>query len=111
MKIDERDLDGFASQVVDQCIATRRDRIPAYNSLRHYYLFGAQEGQHAPYNKMYPHIDLLSSFLYSQSTVEYDIEVTNVPDLVVGQADLFTRRLNRYFHGSHVAGFAASVLG
>ena len=103
MKIDERDLDGFASQIVDQCIGTRRDRIPAYNSLRHYYLFGAQEGQQAPYNKMYPHIDLLSSFLYSQSTVEYDIEVTNVADEVVNQANLITGRLNRYFHDSGTA--------
>lgn len=103
MKITESDLDGFASEVVDKCISTRRDRIPAYNSLRHYYLFGAQEGQHAPYNKMYPHIDLLSSFLYSQSTVAFDVEVKNVPELVVNQANLISSRLNGYFHDSGVA--------
>lgn len=103
MRIDEKDLDGFASEVVDKCIATRRDRIPAYNSLRHYYLFGAQEGQHAPYNKMYPHIDLLSSFLYSQSTVEFDVEVKNVPDTTINQANLISQRLNGYFHDCGVA--------
>ena len=40
MKIDERDLDGFSSEVVDRCMATRRERIQMYNGLFHYYLFG-----------------------------------------------------------------------
>lgn len=98
MIIDEKDLDGFSSEVVDQCISTRRERVPAYNSLRHYYQFGAPEGQQAPYNKMYPHVDLLASYLYSQSTVEFDVAVENQPDLVVSQANLISRRLNRTFH-------------
>lgn len=98
MKIYNQDLDGFASELVDKCMSTRRDRIPAYQGLRHYYLFGAQEGQQAPYGKIYPHIDLLTSYLYSQATVEFDVAVQNVDDKVIEQSELVSQRLNTFFH-------------
>ncbi len=103
MRINETDLDGFASELADKCMMTARDRIPAYQGLRHYYLFGAQEGQQAPYGKINPHIDLLTSFLYSQATVEYDVAVQNVPAEVIEQSELIGQRLNTNFHDFGVA--------
>ncbi len=94
----EEHLDDFAAQLVDNCFSTRRDRVPAYQGLRHYYLFGAQEGQQAPYGKIYPHIDLLTSYLYSQATVEFDVAVQNVPDVITEQSELIAQRLNTNFH-------------
>lgn len=98
MQIYEADLDSQASELVTQCMATRTERVQMYDGLYHYFLFGAQEGNQAPYGKIYPHIDLLTSYLYSQSTVEYDVSVENVPDPVYKQAELIGRRANIYFH-------------
>lgn len=103
MKIDEHDLDGQGAELVEQCMATRSDRIQAYNGLSSYYLFGAQEGGQAPYGKIYPHIDLLNSYLYSQATVEFDVAVENVPPTVYQQAARISKRTNIYFHDHGVA--------
>jgi hypothetical protein len=104
MEIYESDLDGFASQLVDKCMATRRERVQMYQGLYHYYLFGAQDGQQSPYGKIYPHIDLLTSYLYSQATVEFDVAVDNVADVVYEQAERIGKRTNTYFHSHGVAG-------
>ena len=104
MEIYEADLDGFASQLVDKCMATRRERVQMYQGLYHYFLFGAQDGQQSPYGKIYPHIDLLTSYLYSQATVEFDVAVDNVADVVYEQAERIGKRTNTYFHSHGVAG-------
>lgn len=111
MKIEEKDLDGFASEVTMQCMATRRDRINMYNGLMHYYLFGAAEGHQAMYGKIFPHIDLLKSYLYSQATVKYDIAVENVRPEVFKQAELVGNRANVYFHDMGVADMFGDALG
>src|SRR6266446_10591920 len=103
MHIDEKDLDGFASGIVDKCMSTRRDRVQMYQGLYHYFLFGAQDGNQAPYGKIYPHIDLLTAYLYSQATVEFDLAVDNVQDVIYEQAERIGKRLNIYSHGRAVA--------
>lgn len=103
MKIYEQDLDGFASSLVDKCMATRQERIQMYQGLYHYYLFGAQDGQQSAYGKIYPHIDLLTSYLFSQATVEFDVSVDNVEDVVFQQAERIGKRTNIYFHDHGIA--------
>lgn len=99
MIIPESRLEEFAAELADKCLASRADRIATYSSLKHYYLFGAREGETAPYNKIYAHIDLLSSYLYSASTVTFDVGVAeNEPDAVLEQARLLADRLDIYFH-------------
>lgn len=103
MKIIENDLDGFTSEIVTKCMASRQDRVQMYNSLMHYYLFGAQDGNQAPYGKIYPHIDLLTAYLYSQATAEFEVSVENELESVFKQAELIGRRTNVYFHGHGIA--------
>ena len=81
----------FYSDLVDKCSVSIQERTGTYDSLRSYYLFGA--GLDAPpayYNKIYPHIDQLSSFLYSAETTRFTIalgasvnshEQTKIPSL------------------------------
>lgn len=111
MKIFENELDAQASELVEQCMGSRRDRINMYHGLTHYYLFGAQEGQQAPYGKIYPHIDLLKAYLYSQATAKYDVSVENVEDIVFRQAELITKRQNIYFHDHGIADLFGDALG
>lgn len=103
MKVDDKDLDGFSAEITSHCMATRKERIQMYQGLYHYYLFGAAEGQQAMYGKIFPHIDLLKSYVYSQSTVKYDVAVDNVEPVVYKQADLISSRANTYFHDMGVA--------
>ena len=113
MYIDEKDLDAFSSSIVDRCMATRRERIQMYTGLYHYYLFGAQDGNQAPYGKIYPHIDLLKAYLYSQATVEYDItpKAGNAEPVEIEQAELLSRRQNAYFHDNGLADSFGDALG
>jgi hypothetical protein len=64
----------FYYDLVEKCSVSIQSRTGEYDSLRSYYLFGA--GIDAPpayYNKIYPHIDQLSSFLYSAETTRFSI--------------------------------------
>jgi len=103
VKIDDKDLDGFTAEVVGKCMSTQRERVQAYQGLSHYYLFGAQDGNQAPYGKIYPHLDLLTAYLYSQATVEFEVAVQNVEDPVYEQAELIGHRLNMNFHDYGIA--------
>lgn len=94
-------------------MATRRERIQMYTGLYHYFLFGAQDGNQAPYGKIYPHIDLLKAYLYSQATVEYDItpKAGNADEADIEQAELVAKRQNMYFHDNGVADAYGDGLG
>lgn len=47
-----------------------------YGRLRHFYLFGrAPDGEDTPYNKVYPHIDLLTAFLFASETTKFQIHL------------------------------------
>ena len=47
-----------------------------YSTLRSYYLFGSgMDEAPAHYNKIYPHIDQLSSFMYSADTTRFSINI------------------------------------
>ena len=53
-----------------------KERKVDYGSLRSWYLFGnGPDEAPALYNKIYPHIDQLTSFLYSAETTRFSIDV------------------------------------
>ena len=110
MRIPESDIDAFGAELIDQCLSTRRERIQVYNGFRHYMLFGAQESEQAPYNKIGPHMDLLKAYLYSQSTVEFDVSVENQPDPIFEQAELISARTNINVHSFGIADRFADAL-
>ena len=64
----------FYYDLVEKCSVSIQSRTGEYDSLRSYYLFGAGiDASPAYYNKIYPHIDQLSSFLYSAETTRFSI--------------------------------------
>ena len=106
MRIDTSDPEGFAGELVDQCMASRDDRAARYSALRSYFLFGtAEEGVRAPYNKIHSHLELLSSYLYAAQTVRFEVDAevhTQSPLDRIGsqQASALTEYLNDEFHDS-----------
>jgi len=90
------DREEFYLELIYKCMVSREDRKPDYASLRSWYLFGnGQDESPAIYNKIYPHIDQLTSFLYSAETTRFSINTgAAVPDTEQTKVPSLTRALN-----------------
>lgn len=79
MKIpkEPNEREAFYVDLITRCFASREDRKNLYSVLKNYYLYGNQSlPQAVDYNKLYAHIDLLSSFLFSGETTAFVIETS-----------------------------------
>lgn len=67
----------FYQSVAQKCLASRNRRRSAYQVYRSYYLRGSglESSSAAMFNKIYPHIDQLTSFLYAQETTRFAISI------------------------------------
>lgn len=78
MKIpkDAVDRDNFFQDTVRKCLVSQEERCIDYNAMRSFYMFGAGLTEpETPYNKVFPHIDLLTAFLFSAETTKFSIHV------------------------------------
>lgn len=78
MKIPSHDGDRFAlfDKLIQQCFASRNNRIALYNRWRMFYLYGTDNGNSdETYNKIYPHLDQINSFMYSNETTRFSIQI------------------------------------
>lgn len=91
---DEREL--FYMDLVRKCLVSRENRKSDYQSLRSWYLFGCNpEEAAAQYNKINPHIDQLTSFLYSAETTRFAINLgAGVHPQEQRKVPILTRYLN-----------------
>jgi hypothetical protein len=90
----EREL--FYLDLIQKCLVSREDRKVDYASLRSWYLFGnGPDEAPALYNKIYPHIDQLTSFLYSAETTRFSINIgASVKESEHAKIPVLTRALN-----------------
>lgn len=90
------DREEFYLNLIYKCMVSREERKVDYSSLRSWYLFGnGPEESPALYNKIYPHIDQLTSFLYSAETTRFSINTgAAVPDSEQTKVPSLTRALN-----------------
>jgi len=66
----------FFKDLIQKCMVSLEERKGDYSSLRSFYLFGSgPEDSPAIFNKIYPHIDTLCSFLYSAETTRFSINI------------------------------------
>jgi hypothetical protein len=93
MRIPTKDLERefFYRDLIEKCMVSLTERKGDYASLRSWFLFGAGANENpALFNKIYPHIDQLTSFLYSAETTRFSI---NVGAAVPGQEHIKIPRL------------------
>ena len=93
MRIPTKDLERefFYRDLIEKCMVSLAERKGDYASLRSWFLFGAGANENpALFNKIYPHIDQLTSFLYSAETTRFSI---NVGAAVPGQEHIKIPRL------------------
>lgn len=66
----------FYLDLIQKCMVSQPERKVDYGSLRSWYLFGnGPDEAPALYNKINPHIDQLTSFLYSAETTRFSINI------------------------------------
>ncbi len=71
----------FYLDLIGKCLISRQERKSDYAALRSYFLFGsAPEDAPAIFNKIYPHIDQLSSFLYSTRLLNQSVNTSQTTD-------------------------------
>ncbi len=76
MKLPKEPLEreAFFNTLIEKCFVSRNTRRADYSSLRSWFLFGVgPEESPAAFNKIYPHIDQLVSFLYAADTTRFTI--------------------------------------
>ena len=86
----------FYLDLIQKCLVSIDERKADYSSLRSWFLFGngPDEGP-AIFNKIYPHIDQLTSFLYSAETTRFSINTgAAVPTLEQIKVPTLTKALN-----------------
>jgi hypothetical protein len=86
----------FYLDLIEKCLVSREERKADYAALRSYFLFGAApEEPPAIFNKIYPHIDQLSSFLYSAETTRFSLDLgASVSPLELTKAPSMAHKLN-----------------
>lgn len=89
----------FYYDLINKCTFSINDRKTRYAVLRNNFLFGSSEGAPVTFNKIYPHIDLLTSFLYSVDTTRFsldlDADASKVEVLKLSNA---TKAVNEAWH-------------
>ena len=72
---DPVDREMFYLELIEKCKISMQERKTDYSSLRSWYLFGnGPDEAPAIFNKIFPHIDQLTSFLYSAETTRFSID-------------------------------------
>lgn len=98
MRIPTKDVEReyFYKDLIEKCMVSLSERKGDYSSLRSWYLFGAgPEESPTIFNKIYPHIDQLTSFLYSAETTRFSINVgAAVPNMEQVKVPRLTQALN-----------------
>jgi hypothetical protein len=88
--------------LVQKCSVSREDRKDSYEKWRLWYLFGSDGQKPARFNKIYPHIDQLTSFMYTQETTKFSVTVgPSVSDLHLPKVSIVSRAILHEWHSSN----------
>jgi hypothetical protein len=93
---DPFEREAFYLDVAHKCMVSVEERKSDYQTLRSYFLFGcAPEEAPAHFNKIYPHIDQLTSFLYSAETTRFSIDLgAAVEEMEYNKVPVLAKALN-----------------
>ena len=86
----------FYLDIIAKCLVSRDARRGDYTTQRAYYLFGAGPVEPPAYfNKINPHLDQLTSFLYSSETTKFSLQLgASVHDMEQRKTPRLTQALN-----------------
>jgi hypothetical protein len=94
----------FIQKVTEQCLSSREERVAQYKTLKNFYLNG-HDGTAEPasvVNKIFSYLDMVSSFMYSQDTTRFSVELgKSVSDLELGKVPALNEEVNDVWHASN----------
>lgn len=94
---------GFYQELTRNCMATQSMRKSQYARWKRYYMSGCSEYENPAktVNKIYPHVDQLTSFMYAQETTRFAVELgVNVSNLALAMAPGINQMINEEWHAS-----------
>lgn len=77
MIIPQKKIEDFSLGLIERCKASKKERMNRGAVWKQYYFNGTNSGKQAVYNLMYPHIDRMSSYLFSPSDVNFRIHFSS----------------------------------
>lgn len=96
--------------VLGKCSTSLVERRSRYGSLRSWYLYGA-EVQRARYNKIYPSVNTLASYLYAQESTRFAVALgPTAPADALDEADAVADHLREVWHDSGADTITASAV-
>lgn len=89
----------FFADLARKCQATQGERRRAYAEWKQYYMYGCafQDGNQPDsiFNKIYPHIDTITSFVYAQDTTRFSVNLgASVSDIEYQKVPTLNRAVN-----------------
>lgn len=93
----------FYEKLARACMVSRNPRKAQYDRWKRYYMTGCDESlnPNVVVNKIYPHVDQLTSFMYSQETTRFAVEFgTSASGLNLAYAPAVGERINEEWHSS-----------
>lgn len=99
-------------EVILQCELSQNERRPNYETRRSYYLNGAESSEiDVPFNKIYPHLDTITSFLFASESTKFTVnpDVTEKP-FEEWRAGIFGRAINELWHNSNSDQIVSSAI-
>lgn len=91
-------------ETINRCRESREERRDKYSVWRQYYLFGTglSGNQSGTINKIYPHIDQITAFMYSQETTRFNVNLgASVSDLEIPKLPILNRAVNDQWNNSN----------
>ncbi len=101
-----RDRDDKIEEIVQTCLASKRDRDELYQRRKQYFLFGtsSMSSIEVKYNRLQAHSDLVASFLYAADHCRYNIAAPrNSEDHIINQIVALEDEWNETFRDSGLA--------
>jgi hypothetical protein len=94
--------EGFYWELVSKCFQSRQNRQSFYRQLRSYFMYGAEEGKTAKFNKIGSGIDLLTSYLFAAETTRFSVQLDEeAPREEISKLRPLSRKLNNEWHRSN----------
>jgi hypothetical protein len=102
------DRQAFVHDVMERCLATREERCSSYRTLKQYYMYGREasadyaQNVFGTVNKIFSHLDQVVSFLYSQDTTKFSVEIgKSVSELELLKLPALNEAVNDVWHSSN----------
>jgi hypothetical protein len=95
LRIPSNSVQPWATELVDECMASSGERAMIYTRAAQYYYQGTFDQRAAIYNKIKPFIDKLAGFLLQPTDIRFNIVFdSSEPENVLQRAELISQKLS-----------------